>query len=98
MSRWLVGFALGILLMPIAAEAYSRSLTPEEIHQAIEYGKTRREKDLVERGHPNFLTLTGGEVGVGLAMLTAGVDKTTDPGLPSRVRWKRFARLSRGYR
>ncbi|HXF81483.1 MAG TPA: hypothetical protein VNN19_01830 [bacterium] len=39
----------------VAAQAYSKQLTEDDIKSAVEYGKTRRGKDIVESGSPYFL-------------------------------------------
>lgn len=47
------------LLSSVPSFAYPRLLTPEDIKAAVEYGKTRREQDLVDDRSPYFRTPTG---------------------------------------
>lgn len=62
-----------ILLWTSSVASYSKRLTPQQISQAIEYGKSRRGVDLVQRDHPNFTpiwstALTGGQSGFAIVI------------------------------
>ncbi len=58
---WLIALALtaAVASWGNLAWAYSRTLTPEEIQAAVEYGKGRRGKDIADAGSPYMPNLTG---------------------------------------
>lgn len=60
MGRSITVFVLvGVLLFSFTPSlaAYSKTLTSEDIQAAIEYGKSRRGQPIVDRSHPNYVSL-----------------------------------------
>jgi hypothetical protein len=57
LSVGMLAVVLSCLLLATSSVAYNKKLTPDDIKAAIEYGKTRHGKDLVDRDSPYFVSL-----------------------------------------
>ena len=53
----ILAVVLSCLLLATSSVAYNKNLTPDDIRAAIEYGKSRRGKDIVDRDSPYFVGL-----------------------------------------
>src|SRR5437667_9098761 len=53
----ILAVVLSCLLLATSSVAYNKNLTPDDIRAAIDYGKSRRGKDIVDRDSPYFVGL-----------------------------------------